>query len=103
MKRRIIYYARPLLAGALFLIFAPVAVMAQFTAQWLDIGTLHSRWTESGAQREVAAAVSNHGMEWPAKLRQSTHFIARGLWAGHQRLDRCKWDKSSILCCPYWS
>ena len=78
---KIVSHTKSLLAGACLLILAPAVSMAQFTAQWLDIGTLHSTWTESGAQDEVNSSAAN-GMEWPAMLRSSSHFQARALWLG---------------------
>ncbi len=54
---------------------------AQFTAQWLDIGTFHSTYVESGAQDEVNSSAAD-GMEWPAILRNSSHFRAKAFWLG---------------------
>ncbi len=67
---------------ALLMLFATaVDVQAQFTAQWLDIGTFHGTYTESGAQHEGNSSAAD-GMEWPALLRNSSHFRAKALWLG---------------------
>ena len=54
---------------------------AQFTAQWLDVGTFHSTYVESGAQHEGNSSAAD-GLEWPAILRNSSHYRARALWLG---------------------
>ncbi len=77
----ITYYTKAFFVGILMLIFTPAIAMSQFTAQWLDIGTFHSTYTESGAQDEVNSSAPD-GMEWPAILRESSHYRARALWLG---------------------
>jgi len=54
---------------------------AQFTAKWLDIGTFHNTWTESGAQDELNGSAPN-GLEWPAIMRMSSHYTAKAFWVG---------------------
>ncbi len=68
-------------AALLMLSATAVDVQAQFTAQWLDIGTFHGTYTESGAQHEGNSSAAD-GMEWPALLRNSSHFRAKALWLG---------------------
>jgi len=63
------------------LVLIPSVASAQFTAQWLDIGTFHNTFTESGAQDEVNGSAPN-GLEWPAILRSSSHFTAAAFWVG---------------------
>lgn len=55
-------------------------VQAQFTAQWLDIGSYHSTYVESGARHEISNTPG--GMEWPAIMRESSHMRARAFWIG---------------------
>lgn len=69
------------LSALLVLAASAVDVHAQFTAQWLDIGTFHGTYTESGAQHEGNSSAAD-GMEWPALLRNSSHFRAKALWLG---------------------
>ena len=69
------------LSALLVLAASAVDVQAQFTAQWLDIGTFHGTYTESGAQHEGNSSAAD-GMEWPALLRNSSHFRAKALWLG---------------------
>lgn len=68
-------------AATLLLFLGITEARAQFTAQWLDIGTYHSTYTESGAQHEGNSSAPD-GMEWPAILRNSSHFRAKALWLG---------------------
>jgi len=53
---------------------------AQFTHTWLDVGSYHMRYTESGAAHE--GAVANDGMAWPAILRNSDHVRSKAFWVG---------------------
>ena len=69
------------LSALLVLAASAVDVQAQFTAQWLDIGTFHGTYTESGAQHEGNSSAAD-GMEWPALLRNSSHFRAKAFWLG---------------------
>ena len=76
------FYYTPVLAAALLLFSIGAAdVHAQFTAKWLDIGTFHGTYTESGAQHEGNSSAAD-GMEWPALMRNSSHFRAKALWLG---------------------
>ncbi len=70
-----------LLASVLVAFLGAGVAQAQFTAQWLDIGTFHGTYTESGAQHEGNSSASD-GMEWPSILRWSSHFRAKALWLG---------------------
>ncbi len=74
-------YFRNLVAAALLVFLGSTAAHAQFTAQWLDIGTFHGTYVESGAQDEVNSTAAD-GMEWPAILRNSSHFRAKAFWIG---------------------
>ena len=65
----------------LFALISVGTADAQFTAQWLDIGTFHGTYTESGAQHEGNGSAAD-GMEWPSILRNSSHFRAKALWVG---------------------
>ena len=73
------YYLTAL--AALLLFMSVGEAQAQFTAQWLDIGTYHSTYTESGAQHEGNSSAQD-GLEWPAILRNSSHYRAKALWLG---------------------
>ena len=53
---------------------------AQFEFTWLDIGEMHGRYSDIGAASE--GLTSNRGLEWPAILRQSGHYRAKGYWIG---------------------
>jgi hypothetical protein len=53
---------------------------AQFNGKWLDIGSYHHIYVESGARQE--SATTTEGMEWPAILRQSSHDWAQAFWIG---------------------
>ncbi len=74
-------YLQSLVAVLLVFGLGPATAHAQFTAQWLDIGTFHGTYTESGAQHEGNSSAAD-GMEWPAILRNSSHFRAKALWLG---------------------
>ena len=74
-------YFKNLVAAALLVLLGATAAHAQFTAQWLDIGTFHGTYVESGAQDEVNSTAAD-GMEWPAILRNSSHFRAKAFWIG---------------------
>ena len=74
------YFYTPVLVVTLLLLGA-ADVKAQFTAKWLDIGTFHGTYTESGAQHEGNSSAAD-GMEWPALMRNSSHFRAKALWLG---------------------
>ena len=74
-------YFRSIAVAALLVMFGTNLAHAQFTAQWLDIGTFHSTYVESGAQDEVNSTAAD-GMEWPAILRNSSHFRAKAFWIG---------------------
>ena len=78
---KIRYHFKALTIGMFLLMLTPAVAMSQFTAQWLDIGTFHSTYVESGAQDEVNSSAPD-GMEWPAILRNSSHYRARALWLG---------------------
>ena len=71
---------RTLAPLALLLVFVTPEAQAQFITKWLDIGSYHNRYVESGALHE--GAVSNNAMQWPAILRNSDHLRARALWIG---------------------
>lgn len=76
------FYYTPVVAALLLLFSVGAAdVHAQFTAKWLDIGTFHGTYTESGAQHEGNSSAAD-GMEWPALMRNSSHFRAKALWLG---------------------
>ena len=75
------YYTPGLVAALLFFSMGIADVHAQFTAKWLDIGTFHGTYTESGAQHEGNSSAAD-GMEWPALMRNSSHFRAKALWLG---------------------
>jgi len=74
-------YLRNFAIAALLLFMGVSEAKAQFTAQWLDIGTFHGTYVESGSQDEVNGTAAD-GMEWPAILRASSHFRARAFWIG---------------------
>lgn len=93
---KISYYMKALSAGLLLFTFVPMAATAQFTAQWLDIGTFHSTWTESGAQHEGNSSAAD-GMEWPSILRNSSHFRAKALWLGTK-----DWTDANGQSFPYF-
>ena len=74
-------YSRILVAVLLLFSLGAATAHAQFTAKWLDIGTFHGTYTESGAQHEQNTSAAD-GMEWPAIMRNSSHFRAKALWLG---------------------
>ena len=74
-------YSRILVAVLLFFAIGAANAYAQFTAKWLDIGTFHGTYTESGAQHEGNSSAAD-GMEWPALMRNSSHFRAKAFWLG---------------------
>ncbi len=96
---KIRYHFKALTIGTFLLMLTPTVAMSQFTAQWLDIGTFHSTYTESGAQHEGNSSASD-GMEWPAILRNSSHYRARALWAWHKELDRLQTGKTFRISWP---
>lgn len=51
-----------------------------YTAQWLDIGTYHHAYSESGARHWGAETPA--GMEYPAILRHSGQTVANAFWIG---------------------
>ncbi|MEM8488748.1 MAG: hypothetical protein AAF564_24590 [Bacteroidota bacterium] len=51
-----------------------------FTMTWLDIGEVHSRFSEGGAHIELET--QNRSMEWPAILRHSGHYRGKAYWVG---------------------
>ena len=53
---------------------------AQFRMTWLDIGEMHSYYSDAGAHRE--GETGNRGLEWPAILRSSGHYRAKAYWIG---------------------
>ena len=73
----VIYSLKTFLMGLLLLIVAPSFVHAQFTVQWLDIGTLHNYYVESGALSDAEA-----GLRWPGNLRGQGHHSQKALWIG---------------------
>ena len=78
---RLSCYIKAFAAAMVLVAGTAVTADAQFTAQWLDIGTFHGTYTESGAQHEGNSSAAD-GMEWPAILRNSSHFRAKALWLG---------------------
>lgn len=86
-----------LLTAALTVLLLGVGeAQAQFTAQWLDIGTFHGTYTESGAQHEGNGSAAD-GMEWPAILRNSSHFRAKAFWLGTR-----EWTDPNGQTWPYF-
>ncbi|MBX2821093.1 MAG: hypothetical protein KTR29_15465 [Rhodothermaceae bacterium] len=63
----------------LFGAIAPTAY-GQFLMTWVDIGEMQSRYSEAGAHTEWLT--QDRGMEWPAILRGSGHYRAKGYWIG---------------------
>jgi len=53
---------------------------AQFAQTWLDIGEMHSRYSEVGAHSE--GPTNNRSLEWPAILRGSGHYRSKAYWIG---------------------
>lgn len=92
---KIIYSMKAFAIGLFLLVLVPSA-HAQFTAQWLDIGTFHNTFTESGAQDEVNGSAPN-GLEWPAILRNSSHFTAAAFWVGTK-----DWTDANGQSFPYF-
>ncbi len=93
---KISYHFRALTIGVFLFVLTPAVAMSQFTAQWLDIGTFHNTFTESGAQDEVNGSAPN-GLEWPAILRGSSHFTAAAFWIGTKN-----WTDSNGENHPYF-
>ena len=69
---------------ALLMVFAMAAedARAQFTVQWLDIGSMRNLYVESGALHE--GAMGNRGVAWPAIQRNSGHSRSEYFWIGHK-------------------
>jgi len=74
---KIISSMKTLLFGILLLILGPSSATAQFTVQWLDIGNLHSYFSNSGALSDA-----EDGLKWPGILRGSGHHSQKALWIG---------------------
>lgn len=68
----------------LVMVFAMTAedARAQFTVQWLDIGSMRNLYVESGALHE--GAMGNRGVSWPAIQRHSGHSRSEYFWIGHK-------------------
>ena len=66
------------------MVFAMTAedARAQFTVQWLDIGSMRNLYVESGALHE--GAMGNRGVAWPAIQRHSGHSRSEYFWIGHK-------------------
>ena len=68
--------------GLFLLLLASIAhdAQGQFVMTWLDIGEMHSRYSEVGAHSE--GATENRSVEWPAILRHSGHYRSKSYWIG---------------------
>ena len=73
----VIYSLKTLLLGLFLLIVGSGSVHAQFTVQWLDIGTLHNYYVESGALHDA-----ENGLKWPSSVRGQGHHSQKALWIG---------------------
>ena len=69
-----------LFVGILLQSWAAQNAHAQFNMTWLDIGEMHSRYSEAGAHHE--GQTRNRSLEWPAILRHSGHYRAKAYWIG---------------------
>ena len=67
----------------------------QFRAQWLDIGSYHHAYMESGARPELGETPA--GMEYPAILRYSGHLRSKALWIGVK-----EWTDAAGRYYPYY-
>ncbi|CAN0568143.1 unnamed protein product, partial [Laminaria digitata] len=52
----------------------------QIKMTWVDIGEMHSRYSDVGAHSE--GATRDRSLEWPAILRHSGHYRAKAYWIG---------------------
>ena len=87
--------SRTHILGLLLLLWAGISqdVQGQFVMTWLDIGEMHSRYSEVGAHSE--GATENRSVEWPAILRHSGHYRSKSYWIGVKDWvdrDNRQWD-----------
>ncbi|MEZ4700893.1 MAG: hypothetical protein R2834_11225 [Rhodothermales bacterium] len=68
------------LVMACLVVCAPDDAGAQFRVTWMDIGEMHSFYSEAGAHSEGVSG--NRSLEWPAILRGSAHYRAKAYWIG---------------------
>ncbi|MCY4233554.1 MAG: hypothetical protein OXE59_07435 [Bacteroidetes bacterium] len=61
----------------ILLLIGPSSVIAQFTVQWLDIGTLHNYYVNSGALHDA-----EDGLRWPGIFQGQGHHSQKAFWIG---------------------
>lgn len=71
-----------LLLGALF--FLNIQSSAQFKNKWMNVGSLHSWYSEIGCELEAAGFVQTQqdGLQWPAIYPYQDMQAAKGMWIG---------------------
>lgn len=75
------FHAGKIILFVLLLAFhQPNRAHGQFVLTYLDIGEMHSLYSDIGAHHEIITL--NRSVEWPAIMRHSGHYRSKAYWIG---------------------